>query len=76
MNRPQLLLSSKNVGPYISSRVMRNGGVVIVGQPTTSIFSKTLFKRPRQAERTLLALAYSAPVTAAPLSNQPWNHGP
>ena len=35
-----------------------------------------LLKRPLQAERTLLALEYWLPVTAAPISNQPWNHGP
>ena len=76
MNLPQFGSSSKNIGPYISSRVMGNGGVVIVGQPITSIFSNRLDKSPRQAERTLLALAYSTPVTVAPLSNHPCKQGP
>ena len=58
VNRPHWGLSSKNSALYISYKVMGKGGVVIVGQLITSIFSKTLFKRPRQVERTLLALAY------------------
>ena len=71
VNRPHSELSSRNLGPYISSSVMGKGGEVMVGQQITSIFSKTLFKRPLQAERILFALEYSTPVIDEPLSNHP-----